>query len=292
MRKENFLSPGASRIERFVTLLQRAREEDYCTKAHLVALQNRIVDERFREEDYRHTQNYVGETAVWRRERIHYVCPRPEDVATLMRGLVGTHQRMKHGDVPPVIHAAGIAYGFVFLHPFEDGNGRIHRFLVHNILAQRGFTPEQLMFPVSASMLRNPSDYDASLEAFSRPLMEHVEFTLDDEGRLTVLNDTELWYRFIDMTPQAEALYGFIEQTIDVELPGELDFLMKYDRSKQAMQDIIDMPDRKIDLFIRFCLQNNGRLSQRKRTAHFDMLSDDEIAELERVVRSAYEFSP
>jgi Fic family protein len=47
----------------------------------------------------------------------------------------------------------------------QDGNGRIHRFLIHNILARRKFTPEGLMFPVSAVMLKNPADYDASLEA-------------------------------------------------------------------------------------------------------------------------------
>ena len=57
--------------------------------------------------------------------------------------------------MPPfVIHAAAIGYGFVFLHPFEDGNGRIHRFLIHNILARRGFTPADVMAPVSATMLK------------------------------------------------------------------------------------------------------------------------------------------
>ena len=35
----------------------------------------------------------------------------------------------------PFLIEAAIAYGFVFLHPFEDGNGRIHRFLIHNILS-------------------------------------------------------------------------------------------------------------------------------------------------------------
>ena len=145
--------------------------------------------------------------------------------------------------------------------PFEDGNGRIHRFLIHNILARRGFTPAGIMFPVSASMLKDMAGYDASLEAFSRPLMALVEYSLDEEGRMTVENDTARWYRYIDMTPQAEALFRFIERTIDTELVEELAFLANYDRTKKAIQEIVDMPDRQIDLFIRVCLQNNGRLS-------------------------------
>jgi hypothetical protein len=49
------------------------------------------------------------------------------------------------------------------------------------------------------------------------------------------------------------------------------------------------MPDRKIDLFIRFCAQNNGRLSERKRAGHFDFLSNEEIARMEQAVQLAYE---
>ena len=48
------------------------------------------------------------------------------------------------------------------------------------------------------------------------------------------------------------------------------------------------MPDRQIDLFIRFCAQNNGRLSARKRASHFGLLSDEEIASMEHAVQSAY----
>ena len=48
------------------------------------------------------------------------------------------------------------------------------------------------------------------------------------------------------------------------------------------------MPDRQIDLFIRFCLQNNGRLSARKRASHFNFLTEAEIALLEQSVQSAY----
>jgi len=282
------IKPTSTRTERFVELLQMAEQEDFCKKTQLIEVQNRIVDARFRESTYRLSQNYVGETVAWQKEKIYFACPKPEDLADLMEGLTSAHERMNTGGVSAVIQAAAIAYGFVFLHPFEDGNGRIHRFLIHNIIARRGFTPEGVMFPISASMLKNPADYDASLEAFSRQLMPLVEYSLDEEGRMIVHNDTAIWYRYIDMTPQAEALFRFIEQTIDTELARELAFLANYDRTKKAIQEIVDMPDRQIDLFIRFCLQNNGRLSARKRASHFHTLSDEEIARMEEAVQSAY----
>jgi Fic family protein len=282
------IKPTSTRTERFVALLQTAEQEDFCRKEQLIEIQNQIVDARFRDSDYRSSQNYVGETVAWQEERIHFACPKPEDLADLMDGLIAAHERMNTGGVSAVIQAAVIAYGFVFLHPFEDGNGRIHRFLIHNILARRGFTPKDVMFPISAVMQKKTSDYHASLEAFSRHLMPLVEYSLDENGHMSVHNDTAIWYRFSDMTPQAEALFRFIDQTIDTELANELAFLANYDKTKKAIQEIVDMPDRRIDLFIRFCLQNNGRLSARKRANHFDFLSDEEILLLEQAVQSAY----
>ncbi len=49
------------------------------------------------------------------------------------------------------------------------------------------------------------------------------------------------------------------------------------------------MPDRKIDLFIRCCLQNNGRLSARKRTNFFQFLTEEEIAGMEQTVQDSYD---
>ena len=286
------IKPNSTRTERFVALLRLAESEDFCEKTQLIDLQNRIVDPRFRDSDYRTTQNYVGETVVWQKEKVHFVCPRPEDLAHLMEGLIAAHKRMDKGGVSAVVHSAAVAYGFVLLHPFEDGNGRIHRFLIHNILARRGFTPKGIIFPVSAAMLKNRADYDVSLETFSRPLMTLVEYSLDEEGRMTVQNDTALWYKYIDMTSQAEALFRFIEMTIDTELVEELAFLANYDRNKKVIQEIVDMPDRRIDLFIQACLQNNGRLSERKRASHFSFLSDKEIARMEQALQSSYSGEP
>lgn len=282
------ITPSSTRTERFVAQLQLAEGEDFCNKQRLLGLQNDIVDPRFRDEDYRENQNYVGETVAWQREKIHFVGPSPGDLDTLMAGLIEAHSRMEGTGIHPVVHAAAVAFGFVFLHPFEDGNGRIHRLLIHNILARRGFTPEGIMFPVSVAMQNNMAAYDAALEAFSRPLMTLVDYTLDGEGYMTVHNETARWYAFIDMTAQAEALFRFVEHTIHEELAGELSFLASYDETKAAIQKVIDMPDRQIDLFIRFCVQNNGRLSVRKRTRHFEFLSDEEVLQMEQAVISAY----
>jgi Fic family protein len=282
------IKPSASRTQKFIGLLEMAEAKDFCEKPLLIDMQNRIVDPRFRDTDYRASQNYIGQTISYQRQLVHYVCPKPADLPELMEGLLTAHQVMKEGAVLPVVHAAAISYGFVFMHPFEDGNGRIHRFLIHNILFLRGAIPKGLMFPVSAAMLKNPELYDKSLEAFSKPLMRLVEYDLDDLGRMTVSEQTGRLYQYIDMTAQAEALYDFVKLSLEQELVEELNFLVNYDRTKKAIQEIVDMPDRLIDLFIQLCLQNNGRLSAKKRASHFDFLTDEELADMENAVREGY----
>ncbi len=275
------IKPDASRAGKFMASLEMAHQQNFCRKPLLIDLHNRIVDPRFLSDDYRKVQNYVGQTTSHNNEFIHYVCPKPDDLTSLMGGLVSSHQLMMTDGTSPIVHAAIVAFGFVFIHPFEDGNGRIHRFLIHNIFSLREIVPEDLMIPVSAAMLNNQEQYTRSLEAFSLPLKQLVEYSLDELGQMTVQNDTVSWYRYIDMTSQVEALYDFVIQAIDQELNDELRFLAKYDSTKKAIQKVIDMPDHRIDLFIRVCLANHGKLSTNKRKSHFQFLSDDELNLLE-----------
>jgi hypothetical protein len=48
------------------------------------------------------------------------------------------------------------------------------------------------------------------------------------------------------------------------------------------------MPDRHVDLFIRFCLRNHGKLLTTTQSIHFGSLTDDEAARMERAVRDGY----
>lgn len=282
------INPNESRTEKFMSLLQLAEHKDFCEQESLIELQNRIVDPRFKDQDYRTSQNYVGETVSFQKEIIRYICPSPEHLPDLMAGLIKSQKIMLADDVHPIVHAAAIAYGFVFLHPFEDGNGRIHRFLIHNILALRKFTPEGLMFPVSAVMLKNMLDYDKSLEAFSNPLMQLAEYSLDDLGQMTVHNNLKPWYQYMDLTAQVEALYDFVNLTIEDELLSELEFLANYDLARNAIRNIIDMPDRLMDLLIKLCIQNNGKLSNKKKLAYFKFLTDDEVKAIEKIIKDNF----
>jgi len=56
-------------------------------------------------------------------------------------------------------------------------------------------------------------------------LLPLIDYSLDEQGRMTVRNETANYYRFIDFTAQAESLFEFIRETVEVELVQELQFL-------------------------------------------------------------------
>ena len=155
------------RARRFVTALKEAPGFDPSDKAALLRLHSAIVDPRYAEDDWRRVQNFVGETLGGYRERVHFICPRPADVPALMDAWAKLTLRLTDGPIDPVIAAAVVAFAFVFIHPFADGNGRIHRFLVHHVLARRGYGLPGAVLPVSAAILRDRRGYDRVLAGFS-----------------------------------------------------------------------------------------------------------------------------
>src|ERR1035437_7691767 len=277
--------PSTDRALRFVAALGRANDFDTSDKQSFVELQNSIVDARYAQKDWRTIQNYVGQTASNFTEIVHFICPKPVDVASLIGGWMRMVSRIEDGPVDPVCAAAITGFGFVFIHPFEDGNGRIHRFLIHHSLAKLKFAPKGILFPVSAAMLRAPKAYGAALNAFSKNTMPLIKYEMDDQQRLTVLNSTDKLYRYYDATPQAEYLYEAVAETIRKDLREEIEFLEVFDKAMAAVQTIVDMPNARASLLVRFILQNHGTLSGKKRR-QFPELHDEEIAGIEEAIRA------
>lgn len=218
-----------------------------------------------------------------------HISARAEDLRSLIDGIVAYGERGIAGGVDPVIAAAVMAFGFVYVHPFEDGNGRLHRWLIHHVLARAGYNPPGLVFPVSAAILREIEKYRAVLESYSQRLLPLIDWRPTTDGNVEVLNETADFYRFFDATAHAEFLYHCVEQTVDHDLPGEVAYLEAYDRFARGVQEIVDMPDRTVDLLHRFLRRGSGHLSSRGREKEFAALTDAETERIEHLYAGCFD---
>jgi len=247
-----------------------------------------IGDARFVRMGLRQEGGFVGQHDRDSRMPLpDHVSARPEDLQSLIDGMVafdrGPAQRLD-----AVVAAAVLAFGFVYVHPFEDGNGRIHRYLIHHVLAQRGFNPPGVVFPVSAAILERIDEYRAVLEDYSKRLLPIIQWEPTPDGNVKVLNNTADYYRFYDATPHAEFLYSCVKKTIEQDLPEETEFLRRYDNFRTRVQELIDMPDRTSDLLFNFLRQNGGRMSKRARENEFSKMTDTEVSAVEQAYANAF----
>jgi Fic family protein len=216
-----------------------------------------------------------------------HISARAEDLQSLVGGVIAYDQRVANAGIDPVAVAATLSFGFVYIHPLEDGNGRLHRWLIHHTLAMAGYNPQGVVFPVSAAICRQITKYEALLESYSRPLLDFIQWEPTSTGNVRVLNDTGDYYRFFDATRHAEFLYECVEETIERDVPQEVAYQEASDRFAKGLQEIIDMPERKVALLQGFLRHGDGHLSKSPRTSEFAALTDVEI----RLVEKLYEDS-
>jgi hypothetical protein len=198
--------------------------------------------------------------------------------------------RVRSEGLPAPVRAAVISFGFVYIHPFVDGNGRLHRLLLHESLALDGYTDPGVILPFSAAMLREPAEYDRVLETLSRAVEARVRYNVDESQDLVIQNPQEaqgVW-RYPDLTPHVEYILDLIAATVTTDLPDELQTLSRIDQLTQAIRGVVDLPDPKLSLLLALLLQNGGKLASRKRAAHFSELTDAEIAAIEKSYVAAF----
>lgn len=284
--------PPQDRVQRWGRAIGQAGRKPI-DLGELLRLQRIVLgDARFVELGLRQVGGFVGEHDRATRAPIpEHISARPEDLSSLIDGMIA-FDRDKARDLDPVMAAAVLAFGFVFIHPFEDGNGRIHRYLIHHVLAARGFNPQGIVFPVSATILARIDAYRAVLETYSERVLPLVKWRPTDTGNVEVLNDTCDFYRYFDATPQAEFLYGCVQQTVEKDLPEETDYLRRYDTFRASVEAIVEMPDRTIDLLFRFLRQNAGKLSKRAREHEFAKLTAAEGERIEQAYANAFDDKP
>lgn len=274
--------PPQDRIQRWGRAIGEAGQYEL-DRDELLRLQKIVIgDERFVRLGFRTEGGFVGGHDRESRAPLpDHIDARPEDLDSLVGGLL----EFDHGaalTLDPVVAATVLAFGFVYIHPFADGNGRIHRYLIHHVLAERGFNPPGVVFPVSAAILESIEGYREVLESYSTRLLPFIEWEPTPESNVRVLNDTADFYRFFDATPHAEFLYECVERTIERDLPDEADFLRRYDEFRSEIERIVEMPESTLDLLFRFLRQNDGRLSGRAKEREFGSLNAAEVDRVEQ----------
>lgn len=276
-------TPPHSRIERWGRIIGEAGQRKL-NIPELEYLQGIVIaDNRFIEPGIRMEGGFVGEhDRSSGMPMPEHISARPDDLKALMTGLIETYELLCKDDFDAVLIATLIAFGFVFIHPFEDGNGRIHRYLFHHVLAENDFVPKGLIFPVSAVILERIDEYRKILEHFSKPRLDLIEWRPTENNNVEVLNETIDLYRYFDATNQAEFFFECVEETVNKTLPDEVEYLKKYDLLNEFIKNYIDMPDNLVDLLIRFLSQNNGKLSKRGQKKEFAKLTDREIQAIEQ----------
>lgn len=94
----------------------------------------------------------------------------------LIDGLINTYYLLDKVKFDPIATTTAIAFGFVFIHPFTDENGRIHRYLIHHVLAKLNLTYQGIIFPISVYILDKIEDYRIALKSYSHPIPELIEW--------------------------------------------------------------------------------------------------------------------
>ncbi len=259
-------------------------------KRRLLDIQNEIVRSDKKDDDYRNEEIYVGETRVtWLdgyEENIHFIGPKYVLVPGMMNGLLEMHRLLLLDDsLPPMMHAAMLSFGFVYIHPFSDGNGRVHRYLIHDVLKSRIKTDQDFIIPVSATILQRYKEYNEVLEKLSKPVMALINYDLDEKDHsITINNDINYLYRYPDFTAHVEFLYKMMEEAISEDLIQEVIYIVKYDAVKKAIEELYDVPNKELNLFIQLALQNNGKIGKKKRKRFKDWINEDRLQDLEKVI--------
>ncbi len=183
--------PNAELVTANVTAMQRAValadhiSTDTVLAAHRALLERHAYAAPGR---LRESQVWIGSSAL-SPHTASFVPPHHSRVPAALEDLIAYVRRV---DVPVLVQVAVAHAQFETIHPFNDGNGRIGRTLVHAMLRHSGVT-RTLTVPVSAGLLTDTSAYFQALTDYRGGYVETIVRQLVDasfraigNGRLLV----------------------------------------------------------------------------------------------------------
>ena len=277
--------PTQDKARAFVQLLKMAHEGRPLTEDYLAELQSSTVSHPLdKAAEFRTQQNWLrgpGRGAMG----VTYVPPWPDVLPQLMQEWMH-FANAAPSQLDPIVAASVVSFGFVFLHPFMDGNGRLSRFLFHKALCASGRLPKGQLLPVSVAMKRHEAEYLAALQSYSCPARERVQVTWIDEGEYHFEFKTDdAIYRFWDATPCVEFGFAMAEQALNVDLKQETVFLAEFDAVTRRVNEQLDIRNNDLATLTIICLDNGGVISNKKRNRYADRVPAATFDLIEAAVR-------
>jgi Fic family protein len=259
------------REDKFIALLRNAgktSEEEWFTEEWFISKQHIIVDQEVQAKTYRKFPIAVCDTHEAKQHRflqtsqkIHYAGVPFHELNNYMDAIriVAT----KTNDLDPIARATVLSFAFVYAHPFEDGNGRLHRFILHDCLVREQFLAHGLTLPLSTYIQLHPIEYDNVLESISVPLMHNLRYDQTKDVEIQPLNKAEClpYWRYPDLTLHAEFIKSIVSDIIQVELKEEIDYLEKYDNLMEILQKYDIRTKAQKQMIVTTMMTNQGRLS-------------------------------
>lgn len=244
---------------------------------------------------------FVGQSSL-REDVVHYIAPHHEAVPEMLDGLQLLEKNTRGQEA--IVRAAVLAFGFVYIHPMADGNGRIHRFLINDTLQRDGAIPQGIILPISATITHVREfahGYDQVLEGFSRPFMRRYAsdyafgpVTAYADGVRSNLvfdayEDALAAWRYPDLTQHVLYTAQVIAHTVEHEMADEARVLLTFQLAQERIKDVLEMPDADAARMIRSIKENGWKVSGKLRQA-YPLLDDQALAlRLIEAIRSAFE---
>lgn len=273
--------PAPDRILRFVRVLeqagQRSLDEEFLFDVHRIALATGRPDPSIGA--YRYMQNWLG-----RGDLIHLIPPAPENVPEMMEEWFLMRERVMRSNAPAMVKLNAIAHSFIYIHPFMDGNGRLSRFIMQDILANEGVKLQGIIMPISAGLLVNIETYIGALDALSRRILGATQYHRTDLASDPELDEAhDHLFAHLDFTDLQGEVNKSAARVLDGLMRDEVNHLVRRDRFKEQMNRELDLSNRDLELLIAVIYENSGHVSKRKRTGLFQHLTDEDIALAESI---------
>lgn len=278
-------APSGSKAARFMALLKDVEKFTFLDEDTLCHIQNLIVSSDYVQAVcWRTEQNWLAYAGTFGVRRVTYVPPAPEWLDDMMTGLLSV-ANAPAGSISPLIAAGAVSFGFVFLHPFMDGNGRLSRFLIHQQLFRGGVLPQNTVLPVSAMMLEHEHEYLQALATFSAPCRELWDVTQVGEAEYNFrFQGSQASYRYWDATAPCEFLFDMIREAVETYLPGEIRFLERYDRITRNLNERFDVVQKDLDVLVAAGI-SSGRVSANLRKKYRYKVPDGFFEALEAALQ-------